>query len=107
MRIGSAGIAPGASPPTTTRTRRPTSTLFTVDIVDPPSWPFARPACGSGRPPWHVRRLAVKASQPLCYHGAAMASATTGVARARERMARALIVLAVAFAVAAPAAGVG
>src|SRR5438876_5721952 len=43
MRIGSAGIAPGAIPPTTARTRRPTSALFTLDIVDPPSWPFARP----------------------------------------------------------------
>jgi putative transcriptional regulator len=36
-----------------------------------------------------------------------MASATPGVARTRERTARALIVLAVAFAVAAPATGVG
>ena len=43
---------------------------------------------------------------PLCYHSAAMASATPGVGSTQGRMARALIGIAVAFVVATPAFGV-
>src|SRR5438552_656614 len=112
MRIGSAGIAPGAIPATTARTTRPTRTRFTLDIVEPSQLAVCPPGvwrreATMARPLTRGQGIPTPRAEALCYHGAAMASVTPGVARTRERMAGALIVLAVAFAVATPATGVG